>query len=107
FFQAEDGIRYRNVTGVQTCALPISSLQSLFMIIFFTTVGLGASFKLIKLGGKLLVIYLLAASALTVIQNTLGVSLASVLGIDPLLGLMASSRAMIGGHGGAAACGET
>src|SRR5699024_7524115 len=25
FFQAEDGIRYRNVTGVQTCALPIST----------------------------------------------------------------------------------
>src|SRR5699024_12132095 len=25
FFQAEDGIRSRNVTGVQTCALPISS----------------------------------------------------------------------------------
>src|SRR5437868_12623376 len=24
FFHAEDGIRYRNVTGVQTCALPIS-----------------------------------------------------------------------------------
>src|SRR5699024_11421480 len=24
FFQAEDGIRGRNVTGVQTCALPIS-----------------------------------------------------------------------------------
>src|SRR5699024_12011002 len=26
FFQAEDGIRDRNVTGVQTCALPISLL---------------------------------------------------------------------------------
>src|SRR5437773_8232028 len=25
FFQAEDGIRYRDVTGVQTCALPISA----------------------------------------------------------------------------------
>src|SRR5207248_3805954 len=25
FFQAEDGIRYRTVTGVQTCALPISA----------------------------------------------------------------------------------
>src|SRR3989454_3460088 len=25
FFQAEDGIRYYKVTGVQTCALPISS----------------------------------------------------------------------------------
>src|SRR5699024_7303001 len=28
FFQAEDGIRDRNVTGVQTCALPISHLLS-------------------------------------------------------------------------------
>src|SRR5437868_1502881 len=27
FFQAEDGIRDRNVTGVQTCALPISDFQ--------------------------------------------------------------------------------
>src|SRR6266704_4731231 len=28
FFQAEDGIRYRNVTGVQTCALPISGIRA-------------------------------------------------------------------------------
>src|SRR6266704_3247749 len=28
FFQAEDGIRDRNVTGVQTCALPISSTKT-------------------------------------------------------------------------------
>src|SRR5437667_4036656 len=27
FFQAEDGIRDRDVTGVQTCALPISSIM--------------------------------------------------------------------------------
>ena len=27
FFQAEDGIRDWSVTGVQTCALPISSLN--------------------------------------------------------------------------------
>src|SRR5699024_12007855 len=27
FFQAEDGIRDRNVTGVQTCALPIYRVQ--------------------------------------------------------------------------------
>src|SRR5207249_6160759 len=30
FFQAEDGIRDRNVTGVQTCALPISFRARLF-----------------------------------------------------------------------------
>ena len=29
FFQAEDGIRDRNVTGVQTCALPISQVVGL------------------------------------------------------------------------------
>src|SRR5205807_4894112 len=28
FFQAEDGIRDYKVTGLQTCALPISELQS-------------------------------------------------------------------------------
>src|SRR5699024_12111634 len=29
FFQSEDGIRDRNVTGVQTCALPISRAKPL------------------------------------------------------------------------------
>src|SRR5699024_11414415 len=28
FFQAEDGIRDRNVTGVQTCALPICNVDA-------------------------------------------------------------------------------
>src|SRR5207244_10647320 len=28
FFQAEDGIRYDLVTGVQTCALPISAVSA-------------------------------------------------------------------------------
>src|SRR5699024_942655 len=32
FFQAEDGIRDRNVTGVQTCALPISDRLSWLVI---------------------------------------------------------------------------
>src|SRR5699024_11818143 len=32
FFQAEDGIRDRNVTGVQTCALPISSAETFFRV---------------------------------------------------------------------------
>ena len=30
FFQAEDGIRDADVTGVQTCALPISPVPSFF-----------------------------------------------------------------------------
>ncbi|WP_249663495.1 sodium/glutamate symporter, partial [Lysinibacillus fusiformis] len=41
-------------TGVLEISLD-PSLQSLFMITFCTTIGLGASFKLVRLGGKLLV----------------------------------------------------
>src|SRR6266513_2745097 len=32
FFQAEDGIRDRNVTGVQTCALPIFATKALISL---------------------------------------------------------------------------
>lgn len=84
-----------------------TSLQSLFMTTFFTTIGLGASFKLVKLGGKLLVIYWLACGFLALMQNVIGVSLASLMGIHPLIGMMAGAVSMEGGHGSAAAFGQT
>src|SRR5256886_13209491 len=34
FLQAEDGIRYLTVTGVQTCALPISALAVVHLLFF-------------------------------------------------------------------------
>src|SRR5699024_1695672 len=34
FFQAEDGIRDRNVTGVQTCALPIFEADNVFSLLY-------------------------------------------------------------------------
>jgi len=94
------------VTGVLEISLD-TSLQSLFMITFFTTIGLGASFKLVKLGGKLLVIYWLACGFLALMQNVIGVSLASLMGIHPLIGMMAGAVSMEGGHGAAAAFGQT
>lgn len=93
-------------TGLLEISLD-TSLQSLFMITFFTTIGLGASFKLIKLGGKLLVIYWLACGFLALMQNVIGVSLASLMGIHPLIGMMAGAVSMEGGHGAAAAFGQT
>src|SRR5207249_6251795 len=41
FFQAEDGIRDRNVTGVQTCALPIFTRGTASAL--STTSGVGIS----------------------------------------------------------------
>ncbi|MGG0670421.1 sodium/glutamate symporter [Lederbergia citrisecunda] len=84
-----------------------TTLQSLFMLAFFTTVGLGASFALVRKGGKLLVIYWLICGALAFFQNTIGVALAKVFGLQPLLGIMVGAVSMEGGHGGAAAFGET
>src|SRR6266516_6670664 len=40
FFQAEDGIRYRTVTGVQTCALPISGRWRALRLLWFALVWL-------------------------------------------------------------------
>lgn len=93
-------------TGIVEITLD-TSLQTLFMIAFFTTIGLGASFKLIKMGGKLLVIYLLLCGVTVFLQNVIGVSFAGLFGIDPLLGVMAGAVSMNGGHGGAAAYGQT
>jgi len=93
-------------TGVLEITLD-TSLQSLFMLTFFTTVGLGASFKLIKLGGKLLVIYWIACGVLALAQNVIGVSLASLFDIHPLIGMMAGAVSMEGGHGAAGAFGQT
>lgn len=84
-----------------------TSLQNLFMLTFFTTVGLGASFRLIKLGGKLLVIYWIACGFLALMQNAIGVSMSYLFNIHPLIGMMAGAVSMEGGHGGATAYGTT
>ncbi len=75
--------------------------QDMFMLAFFTTVGLGASFALLKKGGKLLVIYWLVAGVISVIQNILGIGIAKVIGLEAPYALLASAISMIGGHGAA------
>ncbi|MDN3454680.1 MULTISPECIES: sodium/glutamate symporter [unclassified Psychrobacter] len=84
-----------------------TSLQSLFMLAFFTTIGLGASFKLLKVGGKVLIAYWLLCGFLALMQNVIGVSVAKLMGLDPLLGVMLGAISMEGGHGAAAAFGQT
>ncbi len=82
-------------------------LQTPLMIMFFTTVGITGSFKVIKKGGKILIIYWVLTSLLAVTQNFIGLSIAKLTDINPMFGIMAGSVSMIGGHGGAAAFGET
>ncbi|MFG6157669.1 sodium/glutamate symporter [Halomonas sp. 1390] len=82
-----------------------TAMQSPLMIAFFTTVGLGGSLALLKKGGKALGVYLVACWLLALMQNGVGIGMASLLGLDPLIGLMAGATSLEGGFGAAAAFG--
>ena len=83
-----------------------TTLQTPLMIAFFTTIGLGASLALLRVGGPQVLLFFGLASLLAVLQNGVGVGLARVLGVEPLLGLIAGSITMTGGHGTGAAFGK-
>lgn len=81
--------------------------QNAFMLAFFTTVGLGASYKLLVKGGKLLVVYWLVAGVVSILQNTMGIAISKVIGLEAPYALLASAISMIGGHGAALSYGTT
>jgi glutamate:Na+ symporter, ESS family len=80
-----------------------NTMGDLLMFVFFVTIGLAGSFSLIKKGGKVLFYYLLVCWGLAIFQNGFGIALASLLGIEPLLGIAAGAASLEGGHGMAAA----
>ena len=79
------------------------TLQKFFMIMFFTSVGFNASLKLLKKGGKKVLIFLFVAIGLCILQNVVPILLSGLIGLKPLLALMTGSVAMTGGHGTSAA----
>ena len=84
-----------------------NSFQDTFMLAFFTTVGLGASFALLKKGGILLVIYWLCAGVISIFQNIIGIAVGTAVGLEAPYALLSSAISMIGGHGAALAYGTT
>ncbi len=83
-----------------------SELQTSFMLVFFASIGLSANFMKLREGGTALVIFLICVASFIVVQNAVGMSLATLLGLDPLIGLIAGSITLTGGHGTAGAWGE-
>ena len=78
------------------------SFKNPLMTIFFTTVGLGASFSLLLKGGPKVILFLGVVTLYLMLQNAVGVSLAMVSGLDPLMGLIGGSVTLSGGHGNGA-----
>ncbi len=80
-------------------------MQDTFMLMFFASIGLSANFAKLKEGGRPLIIFLIAISVFVIIQNGVGMAVATLVGLDPLMGVIAGSIALIGGLGTAGAWG--
>jgi glutamate:Na+ symporter, ESS family len=84
-----------------------TSLQAPLMLAFFATIGLNADFASLKKGGRVVGIFLVVVTGLLLVQNAMGIGLATVLGLDPLMGLLTGSITLSGGHGTGAAWSST
>lgn len=82
-------------------------LQTACMLMFYASIGLSADFSRLKAGGLTLVIFTIIVSLFIVLQNGVGVALASAFGLEPLMGLVLGSIPLTGGHGTAGAWGAT
>ena len=83
-----------------------SGLQGPLMLAFFATIGLNANLASLKAGGRTLALFLGVVLGLLVSQNIIGIGMAKIMGLDPLIGLLGASISLSGGHGTGAAWGR-
>ena len=82
-----------------------SSLGPPLMLAFFACIGLNADLPSLLRGGRPLLVFLGVVFGFLILQNITGVGLALLLGQSPLVGLLAGSISLSGGHGTGAAWG--
>lgn len=82
-----------------------TTLQPVFMLIFFCSVGYSARAAFLKKGGMQLLIIIATIAILCIIQDVIGVSVVKAFGLHPLLGTCIGSIPLVGGHGASAAFG--
>lgn len=74
-----------------------TALQSPLMIAFFTSIGFGASYSLLRVGGPQALLFFGIASVIAAVQNLVGIPLAMALGVSPLFGVIVGSLTLTGG----------
>ena len=75
------------------------TVKDLCMMIFFTSVGFQSDIKVLKKGGKPLLVMIGLVAVLIIAQNLISVGIALGLHLSPLFGMSAGSIPMSGGHG--------
>ena len=75
------------------------TLKDVFMLAFFTSVGFQSDLKVLKQGGKALLMMLGLLVVIITLQNLMPMAITKSMGIDPLIGMAAGSISMTGGHG--------
>ena len=74
-----------------------TTLQAPLMVAFFTSVGFGASYSLLRVGGPQVLLLFGISTAFALAQNLLGGGLAVALGLHPLVGVIAGAVTLAGG----------
>ena len=74
-----------------------TTLQSPLMIAFFASVGINASFRLLKSSGWPVLLFLLLATFFAVMQNLVGITVAWLFDLHPMFGVLAGSATLTGG----------
>lgn len=74
-----------------------TSLQTPLMVAFFTTLGVNASLALLRISGRQVGIFLAMATGFIIVQNLVGLGVASMFGLPPLFGVLVGSATMAGG----------
>lgn len=80
-----------------------TGLNNFFMVLYFTTIGLGASIKSSRGLGKSIVLLLGLTVIAIFVQNFVAVGIGNIFGVDRLVSLMMGSPALVGGPGCVAA----
>ena len=75
------------------------TVKELCMMLFFTSVGFQSNMKVLRKGGRPLLVMVGLVAVLIVAQNLISVGIAKGLGLSPLFGMAAGSIPMSGGHG--------
>ena len=75
------------------------TLGDFFMLVFFTSVGFQSDLKVVRQGGKLLIIMLSLLVVVIALQNLMPIGITRLMGVDALIGMAAGSISMTGGHG--------